>query len=32
VATTSDDEIAAATISGLKPYAVKVLIEDYKPE
>jgi len=32
VATTSDDEIAAAIIGELKPYAVKVLIEDYKPE
>ena len=32
MATTSDDEIAAAIIGELKPYAVKVLIEDYKPE
>jgi len=32
VATTSDDEIAAAIIGELKPYAVKVLIEDYNPE
>ena len=32
MATTSDDEIVAAIIGELKPYAVKVLIEDYKPE
>ena len=32
MATTSDDEIAAAIIGELKPYTVKVLIEDYKPE
>jgi GrpB-like predicted nucleotidyltransferase (UPF0157 family) len=32
VATTSDDEIAAATIDALRPYAVKVVIEDYNPD
>ncbi|MFQ6395859.1 GrpB family protein [Nocardia sp. KC 131] len=28
----SDDEITAATIGDLKPYAVKVIVEDYNPE
>lgn len=28
----SDEELAAATIGELKPYAVKVVVEDYNPE
>ena len=32
MATTSDDEITAATIGELKPYGVGVVIEDYNPD
>jgi GrpB-like predicted nucleotidyltransferase (UPF0157 family) len=28
----SDDELAAATVGALKPYAVQVVVEDYNPD